>query len=95
MRKGERRDEAADDDVHDDVHVHVPHEHALLCQSSLRFSINADRIENQFPVPRRTMRKLHRRDELPFILASSIVQRGENMNHAILMAQCNRESRRM
>ena len=30
-------------DVHADAHVHVPHEHALLCQSSLRFSINADR----------------------------------------------------
>ena len=30
-------------DVHADAHVHVPHEHALLCHSSLRFSINADR----------------------------------------------------
>lgn len=49
MRKGERRDEAADDDVHDDAHVHVPHEHALLCQSSLCFSITPSEIE--FPVP--------------------------------------------
>ena len=74
MRKGERRDEAADDDVHDDAHVHVPHEHALLCQSSLRFSINANRIENQFPVPRRTMRKLHRRDDSFLILLPAITE---------------------
>jgi hypothetical protein len=43
-----RNDEAAGDhDVHDDAHVHVPHEHALLCKSSLRFSINADRFPNK------------------------------------------------
>ena len=47
-RIGERNDEAAGDhDVHDDAHVHVPHEHALLCQSSLRFSINANRSEKK------------------------------------------------
>jgi len=48
LRIGEAQYEAAGDhDVHDDAHVHVPHEHALLCQSSLRFSINADRLSNQ------------------------------------------------
>ena len=35
------------DDEHDDAHVHVPHEHALLRQSSLRFSIIADRDANR------------------------------------------------
>jgi hypothetical protein len=39
-----KRNEAyRDDDVHADAHVHVPHEHASLCHSSLRFSINAHR----------------------------------------------------
>jgi alpha-D-ribose 1-methylphosphonate 5-triphosphate synthase subunit PhnI len=59
-----RNDEAAGDhDVHDDAHVHVPHEHALLCKSSLRFEITLTGFPTGFPVSRRTMRKLHRRDE--------------------------------
>ena len=96
MRIGEAQYEAAGDhDVHDDAHVHVPHEHA-----SLRFQVNADRFPTGVPVPRRTKRKLHRRDELPLLFnledLRKVVKRMIRYTHrARLMAQCNRESRRM
>jgi len=52
LRKGECADEAEPHrDVHDDAHVHVPHEHVLLCQSSLRFSITLTGSRKETSVP--------------------------------------------
>ncbi len=102
LRIGEAQYEAAGDhDVHDDAHVHVPHEHALLCQSSLRFSINADRLSIRISGTTADREEAaSERWRLPLLFASMILMKAVRKmtnisNRARIMAQCNRESGRM